>query len=87
MRGAPRNRKESAMYPEFIAIYAGLAAALVLLIVIVILQICILKNSGGSPASHRPPARGGQSSAVFCRNCAARLGASDRVCPQCGTPR
>lgn len=75
------------MYPEFIAIYAGLAVVLVLLIVVLILQIVILKNNGGSAASGRRRARGGQSTAVFCRSCAARLTASDRVCPKCGTPR
>ena len=84
---APRDRKENVMYPEFIAIYAGLAVVLVLLIFILILQICILRNGGGSGSAHRRPVRGGQNSVAFCRNCAARLNASDRVCPQCGTPR
>lgn len=73
------------MYPEFIAIYAGLAAVLVLLIVILILQIKILSSNAGH--SRRSSKNTSRQAVVFCKNCASRYSASERVCPQCGTPR
>lgn len=77
------------MYPEFIAIYAGLAVVLVLLIVILILQIIILRNrgSGGSKGSKKQPINSAHGAVVFCKNCAARYSTTERVCPKCGTPR
>lgn len=78
------------MYPEFIAIYIGLAVVLVLLIAILILQILILKNGGsgaktsGSQKRHINSSHG---AIVFCKNCAARFNSSERVCPKCGAPR
>lgn len=77
------------MYPEFVPIYAGLAAVLVLLVVILILQIVILKRggAGGGKSSKRPPVNTAHGAVVFCKNCAARYSTSERACPKCGTPR
>lgn len=78
------------MYPEFIAIYAGLAVVLVLLIVVLILQISILKNIGPgtkTSSSRKRPVNSAQGSVVFCKSCAARFSAAERVCPKCGAPR
>lgn len=77
------------MYPEFIAIYAGLAVILVLLIVILILQIIILKNggSGGRKGAKNHHINSSHGAVVFCKSCAARYSATERACPKCGTPR
>lgn len=75
------------MYPEFIAIYAGLAVILVLLVVILILQIKILRGGGRASGAPKHQINSTQKSVVFCKNCAARFNASERVCPKCGTPR
>lgn len=85
----PQQKGTMRMYPEFIAIYAGLAVVLVLLIVILILQIIILKNggSGGRRGSKKHPINSAQGAVVFCKSCAARYSATERVCPKCHTPR
>ena len=76
------------MYPEFIAIYVGLAIVLVLLIVVLILQIVILKNGGGrSVSASTRPVNSSKNAVVFCKSCAARFSAAERVCPKCGAPR
>lgn len=74
------------MYPEFIAIYAGLAVLFVMLLVVLILVIKLTKNGGSAPrAARRPgPQAGG---VVFCKNCATQFNASQRNCPKCGAPR
>lgn len=74
------------MYPEFIAIYIGLALVLVLLIVVLILQIAILRGGGRSSGPKRS-ANAAKGSVVFCKTCAARFSSSERVCPKCGAPR
>lgn len=77
------------MYPEFVAIYAGLAAVLVLLIVILVLQILILKRSsvGGRSDMQKHHINSAHGAVVFCKNCAARYSTTERICPKCGTPR
>lgn len=75
------------MYPEFIAIYIGLAVALVLLTVVLILQIAILRGGGGRSSGPKRSANAAKGSVVFCKACATRFSSSERVCPKCGTPR
>ena len=82
------------MYPEFIAIYIGLAILLALNIATLILIIGMKRNgssarfSGGAvrPVNNynAPNSSGGT---TFCKKCANQIDASERVCPHCGTPR
>lgn len=77
------------MYPEFIAIYIGLAVIFILLAVVLVLQIVVLsklrKTGGSARVSYGQTAAGGN--LAFCKNCAAQFNASQRCCPKCGTPR
>lgn len=85
------------MYPEFIAIYAGLAILIGLGIVILILLIKLVKNNDGFPMPSQKnmpvvdsPAKYSESSGgnmAFCKKCAAQFDSSQRCCPKCGTPR
>lgn len=85
------------MYPEFIAIYAGLAVVFVLLVVVMVLLIQLKKRLDAAPTSrsvfdvqpNRPPMSASAPSGgiVFCKRCAAEFDASEQVCPRCGTPR
>ena len=86
------------MYPEFIAIYAGLVVVIALLVAVLILLINVIKRldtraaaprtyvpQPGAAAAAGPAASAGK--IVFCRHCAAEFDASQMVCPKCGTPR
>lgn len=83
------------MYPEFIAIYVGLAILLVLNIVTLVFVIGIKRNGGSttriSGGYNRPVnnfnAPNSSASTAFCKKCANQIDASERVCPHCGTPR
>jgi len=76
------------MYPEFIAIYAGLAVLIVLAVVIIILQAKILQGeSVGRKPSARVPSKNPAGAIVFCKNCATQYSSAARCCPKCGTPR
>lgn len=76
------------MYPEFIAIYAGLLVVIGLLVAILCLQIRVIRNGhGAAPAVHQTQNFQQSGTVVFCRNCAAQFDSSQRVCPKCGTPR
>lgn len=85
------------MYPEFIAIYVGLAILIGLGICILILLIKLLKNNDGLPMpsqqhisvveaqpKYSEPSGGNM---AFCKKCAAQFDSSQRCCPKCGTPR
>lgn len=89
------------MYPEFIAIYVGLAVLLVFNIVEFILLIVVLKKQNNSFVSRTPqmfsapqqmaPSQPAQPSSVgnmaFCKKCAAQFAATEKFCPRCGNPR
>lgn len=85
------------MYPEFIAIYIGLAVLIGLAVVILVLLICLLKGKGNKtvmPTSYSDknvnlPIKANQTidNMAFCKKCAAQFDASERFCPNCGTPR
>ena len=87
------------MYTEFIAIYIGLGVLAALMVVVMILLIKLLRqlevrpstrsytpapiSTGSRPSSAPAPA----GNVVFCKRCAAEFDASQKVCPNCGTPR
>lgn len=88
------------MYPEFIAIYIGIAVIIALGIAILILLIKLLKNSNDLPmpkqnitpiiktqpnVSNASNQENGNM--AFCKKCAAQFNDSERFCPKCGTPR
>lgn len=85
------------MYPEFIPIYIGLVIIIGLAIAILILLICLLKDKGDktvTPTSYfdkngNSPIKANQTSGnmAFCKKCAIQFDASERFCPNCGTPR
>lgn len=85
------------MYPEFIAIYIGLAVLIGLAVAILVLLICLLKGKGNkmvmpttySDKNANPPIKANQTSGnmAFCKKCATQFDASERFCPNCGTPR
>lgn len=73
------------MYPEFVAIYVGLAIVLVVLIVNLVFTIKVLKKLGGKgnvSVNMNQPA-----GVIFCKKCAAEFDSRLRVCPNCGTTR
>ena len=73
------------MYPEFIAIYIGLAVVLILLIVNLIFTIRLMNKFKGS---RNVSLNMNQSmGVVFCKKCATEFDANLRVCPNCGTTR
>lgn len=79
------------MYPEFIAIYVGLAIVIILLVVILIFVIKT-KNNLPDYTSKKNYLNASNSSAssgkvAFCKNCATQFDAAAHVCPNCGTPR
>lgn len=73
------------MYPEFVAIYVGLAIVLVITIVNLVFTIKVLKKLGGngntSVNMNQP------TGVVFCKKCATEFDSRLRVCPNCGTTR
>lgn len=86
------------MYPEFIAIYIGLAVLAALMIVVLILLLKLLKQSDVKqmprpyvPAENQiaaaPQTGAAPGGVVFCKRCATEFDASQKVCPRCGTPR
>ncbi len=88
------------MYPEFIAIYIGIAVIIALGIAILILLIKLLKNSNDfpMPKQNMAPTIKAQPNVsnasnqengnmAFCKKCATQFNASERFCPKCGTPR
>lgn len=86
------------MYPEFIAIYIGLAILSALMIVVLIFLLKLLKQSEVKqiprpyvPAENQTAAASQTGAApggvVFCKRCATEFDASQKVCPRCGTPR
>lgn len=80
------------LYPEFVPVYIGMAAALVLLSAILILAVVLIVKLSAQGIGGTKTARGekgGKTSGnvVFCRNCAAEFEESEKCCPRCGTPR
>jgi len=77
------------MYPEFIAIYVGLAVIFALLVVVLVLLAVVLaklgKGRSASRSNYTQSTAGGN--LAFCKNCATQFNASQRCCPKCGTPR
>ncbi len=88
------------MYPEFIAIYIGMAVIIALGVAILILLIKLLKNSNDlpmpkqniTPTIKTQPNVSNDSNQengnmAFCKKCATQFNASERFCPKCGTSR
>lgn len=85
------------MYPEFIAIYVGLAVLAALMIVVLVLLIKLTKQAGAKPISKpytsqinnstTAPTNVATDNIVFCKHCAAEFDSSQKYCPKCGTPR
>ena len=85
------------MYPEFIAIYVGLAVLIGLGVCILVLLIKLLKNNDGLPMpsqknmplvdSHSKSYEPSGGNMAFCKKCATQFDSSQRCCPKCGTPR
>lgn len=83
------------LYPEFIPVYLGMAAALLLLCAILILAVILvvqIRKLSAQEIGRAKSARGAKSgktsgNIVFCRNCAAEFEESEKCCPKCGTPR
>lgn len=85
------------MYPEFIAIYVGLAVLAALMIAVLVLLVKLVKQAGAKPISKpytsqinnstTAPTNVATGNIVFCKHCAAEFDSSQRVCPKCGTPR
>lgn len=85
------------MYPEYIAIYAGLGVLAVIGIANLFLLTKINKAVSGSaqPKTGAPAANTIQPTVadpvsgniVFCKKCATQFSASEHFCPKCGTPR
>lgn len=86
------------MYPEFIAIYIGLAILIVIGITILIFIIKLNKNNDVFPmhtiktistTSNTLPTSNDSDNGnlAFCKKCATKFSASERFCPKCGTPR
>lgn len=85
------------MYPEFIAIYVGLAVLAALMIAVLVLLVNLVKQAGAKPISKpytsqinnstTAPTNVATGNIVFCKHCAAEFDSSQRVCPKCGTPR
>ncbi|MBQ4260139.1 MAG: hypothetical protein IJB84_07780 [Lachnospiraceae bacterium] len=77
------------MYPEFIAIYVGLAIVIALLVTILV--ILLKRTSGGGqrtstpqPTNWMPNAPG---AVVFCKYCGTQFDSSQNCCPKCGNFR
>lgn len=85
------------MYPEFIFIYICLVAIIGLAITILILLSRLLKgkvdktvtSASYSNKNVNSPIKANQTSGnmAFCKKCATQFDASERFCPNCGTPR
>lgn len=85
------------MYPEFIAIYVGLAVLAALMIVVLVLLIKLTKQAGAKTIlkpyipqmnnSTDAPTNVATGNIVFCKHCAAEFDSSQKYCPKCGTPR
>ena len=85
------------MYPEFIAIYAGLMVLAAMMVVMLVLLIKLIKRSnvGNKAASYVSYAKDYTQNQdmspgrniVFCKHCATEFDAVAKVCPKCGTPR
>ena len=90
------------MYPEFIAIYIGLAILLLVGAANLFLTIKLMLGgdqshfTSGSSRSFGadtrnnmaiPPEYAPSNNVVFCKRCANEFDASQRFCPKCGTPR
>lgn len=83
------------MYPEFIAIYIGLTVLAGLAIAILILLIRLLKGNDTNHSntkyintnSNVNPTIKTNDNMAFCKKCATQFNASERFCPNCGTPR
>lgn len=73
------------MYPEFVAIYVGLAIVLIAVIVNIILTIKVIKKLGGKGNVSINMKQ--QTGIVFCKKCAVEFDSRLRVCPNCGTMR
>lgn len=85
------------MYPEFIAIYIGMAIIIAMLAVILVL----LFRSNGTKGISKPTTNSNMNfhnatnnsvntssgNIVFCKKCATQFDSSQHVCPKCGTPR
>lgn len=89
------------MYPEFIAIYIGLAVLIGLAIAILVMLVKIKKSGSGFSArrtsstpeiktqasTYTPASTPSSGNVVFCKKCATRFDANEKFCPKCGTPR
>ena len=83
------------MYPEFIAIYIGLAVLILMQAAVLVLLIKVNRSLTGNGSAKKYGKKSKEDSrqqstsygVVFCRNCGTRYDASMGVCPKCGTPR
>lgn len=85
------------MYPEFVAIYVGLAVLAALMTAVLILLIKLMRQPNAKSVSKpyisqtnnltAAPTNAPTGNIVFCKHCAAEFDSSQRVCPKCGTPR
>lgn len=87
------------MYPEFIAIYIGLAILIGLGVVILILLIRLNQNGDKQNISIRKATpvvnqtispvdiTNNSANTVFCTKCATQFSSEEHFCPNCGTPR
>lgn len=73
------------MYPEFVAIYVGLAIVLIVSIINMVLLINLGKGFGNKKSDFKSVNKG--TSVMFCKKCATEFDSTLRVCPNCGTPR
>ena len=73
------------MYPEFVAIYVGLAVVLAVSIANMVMLINLGKRVGSAKTDFKSVNQG--MSVMFCKKCATEFDASLRVCPNCGTQR
>ncbi|MCM1299218.1 MAG: hypothetical protein NC203_05970 [Firmicutes bacterium] len=77
------------MYPEFIPVYAGLGAILLILAAVLILLIIVLRKVsrrfGGGTVN--PSAGLSGKNTVFCKKCAAQYDSRESRCPNCGALR
>ncbi len=90
------------MYPEFIAIYIGLAILLLVGVANLVLTIKLMLNGNqphytsglNSNITNKeknnvniPESAIQSDNVVFCKKCANEFDASQKFCPKCGTPR
>lgn len=71
------------MYIEFVLIYIGIGAAILLLAAVLTLQIILLKRTGKGGAKTSVPS----GAVVCCVGCGKKYSAAEKSCPSCGRKR